>query len=65
LEVRDFYNNKSQKNVPPPPELIEYMLVEKFGWTLDYIRSLEKKDIDNLFIIMSEKNQAGTANREC
>ena len=56
--MRKFYNNKLMKNAPPPTELIEFILIEKFGWTLGYIRTLDKRDIDTLLIIMAEKNQA-------
>ena len=32
--------------LPLPKEIQEYLLVEKTGWTLDYIRALNMKDFD-------------------
>ena len=40
------YLRRGQGLLPLPKEIQEYILVEKTGWTLDYIRALNMKDFD-------------------
>jgi len=40
------YLRRGQGLLPLPKEIQEYVLVEKTGWTLEYIRSLNMKDFD-------------------
>jgi len=59
LEVRDFYNPKKKSTGRVPPSIIiEYILAEKFGWSLQEIRALSKQDIENLFLVMAEEREA-------
>ncbi len=43
---------------PAPKELLEWQLAERFGWTLNYIRSLTMQDLQNLFQIDDGRNKA-------
>ena len=40
------YLRHGQGMTPLPKEIQEYILVEKTGWTLEYIRKLSMKDFD-------------------
>ena len=40
------YLRKGQGLLPLPKEIQEYILVEKTGWTLEYIRSMNMRDFD-------------------
>ena len=40
------YLRRGQGLLPLPKEIQEYILVEKTGWTLEYIRSMNMRDFD-------------------
>ena len=40
------YLRKGQGLLPLPKEIQEYILVEKTGWTLEYIREMNMRDFD-------------------
>jgi len=40
------YLRRGPGMMPLPKQIQEYLLVEKTGWTLDYIRELNMKDFD-------------------
>ncbi len=36
----------------PPPEWVEYLLMEKFGWTPDQISAMDTHKIDTTIAVM-------------
>lgn len=52
-----FYDHK--RDVPlsyVPSEIIEAELAEKFGWTLDEIRSISVEDMERLLVVLNQRN---------
>ena len=45
-------------NKPPPFEMVEWTLAERFGWTLDYIGSLSLARLHEFFQIEEGRSKA-------
>jgi hypothetical protein len=43
---------------PAPVELLKWELAERFGWTLEYIRGLTMRDIQEFYSIADAKYKA-------
>jgi len=46
---------------PAPAELITWTLVERFGWTLDYSKSISIQDYHDLIAIDEARHKAGSS----
>ena len=53
MAVSAILQGENPKESGIPPLVSEFFLALEFGWTLDYIRSLQWKDVDILTTLIS------------
>ena len=58
MQVHSHYGGKGSGMVAPAKDIIEFELMEKYGWTPVQIRQIPFKKLQKIFIIQSEKYNA-------
>lgn len=60
-----FYNADMEASSPEkmPEDLVEFMIIQETGWTLEYVRGMKQNDY-NKIALMSQMSQQIKNNRE-